>query len=452
MGEIISNIYTNPYENRITVTVDLSSSQFRAVAALVDENGGVEKILAVASVASAGMSKGFISNAEEAGKKLDELKKKISCSLSNLIFKDMLPGEPKPIVVIRDCKVSLSGNIISRHISKSRNLNGERISQAIVGDLYEQVKNTLASEKNDVFSINTLEYNVDDEDTMTPVGAWGNNLISGRYLVLESKDIARENANWALGNVDSTFVLNNEALAEVVLSDYDKECGCVLLDMGSCTTTVSVYHNKLLRHYRVLPFGGNVLTNDIKEVLAVSSGLAEELKKAMGFATANADRCKGYVCVPKGEQGLTEEKMINVKELARIIEARVEEFLGFIEGEAYDGGVPNNFKMILSGGATKLNRFKDKVKSFTGRDAEFGQIKQEYVDKYGKYFNKTNEISDFSVCLGLLSGKFVSSVSFEKAANVVVERPKQGKKNKFNDWGKKIYDLLINDEDETNNA
>ena len=108
--------------------------------------------------------------------------------------------------------------------------------------------------------------------------------------------------------------------------------------------------------------------------------------------------------------------------------------------------------MILSGGATKLNRFKDKVKSFTGRDAEFGQIKQEYVDKYGKYFNKINEISDFSVCLGLLSGKFVSSVSFEKAANVVVERPKQGKKNKFNDWGKKIYDLLINDEDETNNA
>ncbi len=450
MGEIVSNIYTKPYEDRITVAVDLSSSQFRAVAALADDNGGIERILAVASVASAGMSKGFISNAEEAGKKLDELKKKISDNLSSLVFKDMLQGEQKPNVVIKNCKVSLSGTIISRHISKSRNLNGERISQALVGDLYEQVKNTLASEWNDVFSINALEYNVDDEDTMTPVGAWGNNLISGKYLVLESKDIARDNANWALGNVDSKFVLSGEALAEVVLSEYDKECGCVLLDMGSCTTTVSVYYNKLLRHYRVLPFGGNIFTNDIKEVLSVSSGLAEELKKAMGFATASAEKCRGYVCVPKGEQGLTEEKKINVKELARIIEARVEEFLGYVEGEVCDGGVHNNYKVILAGGATKLNRFRDKVKAFTGRDAEFCSVKQEYVDKYGKYFNSTNKIEDFSVCLGLLSGEHVSSVSFEKANNVTEAKPKQGKKNKINDWGKKLFDILVNDEDESN--
>lgn len=449
MGELVSNTYTEPYENRITVTVDLSSSQFRAVAALTDNNGGIEKILAVASVPSAGMAKGCITNGEEAGKKITQLKKKIADVLSSVIFKDMLPDEPKPVIVIKDCKVSLSGTIICDHISKSRNLNGERISQTIVGDLYEQVNNSLASEKNDVFSIRTLEYNVDDEDTLTPVGAWGNNLILGRYLVLKSKDVARDNANWALGNVDSTFVLNNEALAEVVLSDYDKECGCVLLDIGANTTTVSVYHNKLLRHYRVLPFGGNIITNDIKDVLSVPNDLAEEIKQRTGFATASfAKKC--VVVVPKGEYGLPEDKKINVKELACIIESRVEEFLGFIEAEICEGAVHNNFKIILSGGATRLNRFRDKVRAFTGRDAEYCRIKQEYIDMYSEYFDNTNNINDFAVCLGLLSGENVSSVSFEKA-EVKKDPQKKDKKSK-DGWAKRIIDTIFSDEDEHNNV
>lgn len=451
MGEIVSNIYTKPYENRIMVTVDLSSSRFRAVAAMTDGNGGIENILSVVSVVSAGMNnRGYVANPEEAGKKIKDLLKKISDDLSKIIFKDAPADEKKPKIVIKDFKVSLSGEIISKHISKSRNLNGDRITQTLVDDLLEQVNSSLASEINDVFDIRTLEYNVDDDDTLTPVGMYGSHLVAGRYLVIESKDVARNNANWALNNAEAKFVLNNEALANVVLTDYDKECGCILLDMGSNTTTVSIYHNNLLRHYRVLPFGGNILTNDIKEVLTVSNDLAEEMKCRLGFATASAKNAKGLICVPKDQvPGLTEDKMVNVKELANILEARVEQLLNYVEGEICYAGVGSRFKVILAGGSTRLNRFKDKVKMYTGRDVDYCRVKKEYIDKYGHYFSDKNKIEDFSVCLGLLSGEFVPSVTFEKDENPKNPKESKGTKDKIIDWTMKVVEKIINEEDDS---
>ncbi len=78
------------------------------------------------------------------------------------------------------------------------------------------------------------------------------------------------------------LILEPLASSESVLSDEEKEAGVVLVDIGGGTTDVAIFHEGAIRHTAVIPFGGNSVTEDIREGCSVMRNIAEQLKVRFG--------------------------------------------------------------------------------------------------------------------------------------------------------------------------
>ena len=133
----------------------------------------------------------------------------------------------------------------------------------------------------------------------------------------------------------SGITLEPLASAEATLSCEEKEAGVALIDIGGGTTDIAVFKDNMIRHTSVIPFGGNVITEDIKEGCAIIERQAELLKRRFGSAWPGENKETEIVSIP-GLRG-RDPKEISLRTLSQIIKARVEEILqqGYLELKHY---------------------------------------------------------------------------------------------------------------------
>jgi cell division protein FtsA len=170
----------------------------------------------------------------------------------------------------------------------------------------------------------------------------------------------------------SDMTLEPIASAMAVLSDEEKEAGVVLVDIGGGTTDITIFHEGIIRHTAVVPFGGNVITKDIKEGCTVMQHQAEKLKVKFGSALAEEVFDNRIITIP----GLNnrEHKEISEKNLALIIQARMEEILDYALWEIRRSGFERKLigGIVLTGGGSLL-RDLDKLCEFhTGMITRIG--------------------------------------------------------------------------------
>ncbi|HAK29657.1 MAG TPA: cell division protein FtsA, partial [Sphingobacterium sp.] len=89
----------------------------------------------------------------------------------------------------------------------------------------------------------------------------------------------------------------------------------------------------------VIPLGGNIVTEDIRQGCSVLRSQAELLKTRFGSALADENKENEVICVP-GLKG-REPKEISVKNLAYIIQARMEEIIEHVYYEIKSSGYEN---------------------------------------------------------------------------------------------------------------
>lgn len=141
------------------------------------------------------------------------------------------------------------------------------------------------------------------------------------------------------------------ASAEAVLTDDEKELGVAVVDIGG-TTDIILYRDGRLRHFSVLPIGGNHFTNDIAIGLRVSMSEAERLKKSFGCAlTSMVDKDEMIDIVQAGQ-----ERKIPARCLSEIIQPRAEELLDLIKDElqSSSGYDIASTGIVLTGGGSLL--------------------------------------------------------------------------------------------------
>ena len=131
--------------------------------------------------------------------------------------------------------------------------------------------------------------------------------------------------------------MNQLLLHFAVLSEEEKEAGIALVDIGGGTTDITVFQDGIVRHTAVIPFGGNVITMDIKEGCTVMHQQAEKLKVNFGSALASEVYDNRIITIP-GLKG-RDSKEISEKNLARIIQARVEEIMDYVVWEIKRSGL-----------------------------------------------------------------------------------------------------------------
>jgi len=156
------------------------------------------------------------------------------------------------------------------------------------------------------------------------------------------------------------------------LNDEEKEAGVVLVDIGGGTTDIAIFQEGIIRHTAVIPFGGNVITEDIKEGCTIIKSQAELLKMKFGSALASENKENEIVSIP-GLRG-REPKEISVKNLSHIIQARMEEIIENIYYEIKNSGYEKKLiaGIVVTGGGAQLKHIGQLVEYMTGMDTRVG--------------------------------------------------------------------------------
>ena len=219
------------------------------------------------------------------------------------------------------------------------------------------------------------EYTVDNEQGITdPIGMSGIRLEANFHIITgqisASNNIYRcvERTGLRVANI----TLEPIASAAAVLSEEEKEAGVALVDIGGGTTDITIFKDGIIRHTAVIPFGGNVITKDIKEGCTVMGQQAEKLKIKFGSALADEVFDNRIISIP-GLRG-RDHKEVSEKNLARIIQARVEEILDYVLWEIRRSGFDRKLiaGIVLTGGGALLNHIDKLAEYHTGMSTRIG--------------------------------------------------------------------------------
>jgi cell division protein FtsA len=348
--------------DKIVVGLDIGTTKICALVGRKNEYGKLE-ILGMGKAVSEGVVRGIVSNID---KTVDAIKKAIR------------QAEEQSGINIGVVNVGIAG----QHI-KSLQHNGSITRATVDNEITLEDVNRLTNDMyrlvtppgSEIIHVMPQDYKVDyEEGIMDPVGMSGVRL-EGNFHIITAQSNAINNINKCVtraGLEIDNLILEPLASSMSVLSDEEKEAGVALVDIGGGTTDLAIFKDNIIRHAAVLPFGGNIITSDIKQGCMVMQNQAEALKVKFGKAIAEEASENEIVSIP----GLRDRtpKEISLKNLAFIIEARMEEIIELVYSEIVRSGYANNLAagIVITGGGAQLQNLVQLTEYLTGMDARIG--------------------------------------------------------------------------------
>ncbi|MDR0970415.1 MAG: cell division protein FtsA [Lentimicrobiaceae bacterium] len=347
--------------NAIIVGLDIGTTKIACVVGRRSENGKIE-IFGCGTVPSIGVKRGMIANIEDT---------------VNSIKEAVLEASEQSNVDIKSVYVGIAGQHIKSfqyYGEVIRENNETEITHSEIQKLKEDMKKLGLSPGEEIIDVMPQEYVVDNEHDLKPEGMIGSKLgayfhiITGFAPAIKNVFKCVEKAGL---HVDD-LILEPVASSEAVLSDEEKEAGVVLVDIGGGTTDIAVFHDSIIRHTAVIPFGGNIITEDIRQGCNIMKKHAEEVKVKFGSALVSENSKNDVVSIP-GIRG-REPREISFYDLAAIIHARLTEIFDLVKFEIKKSGYENRLGggMVITGGGALMKHI-DQFASFkTGLDAKIG--------------------------------------------------------------------------------
>ena len=345
-------------------------------------------------------------------------------------------GKSKSLGVHRGVVNNISQTIqsIQSAINEAENNSNEKIDKVIVGIAGQHIRSLQHSDyitrenSDEVIDIQDIEkvinqvyklvmmpgeeiihvlpqeFKIDGQSEIKePVGMFGGRLEANFHVVVGQvssiKNIAR--CVKSSGIDFDGITLEPLASADAVLSREEKEAGVALIDIGGGTTDLAIFKDGIIRHTSVIPFGGNIITDDIKEGCSIIEKQAELLKIKFGSAWPGENKDNEIVSIP-GLRG-RDPKEISLKNLSKIIHARVVEIIEQVYMEIKNYGHEDQKKkliagVVLTGGGSQLKHLKQLVEYITGMDTRIGLPNEHLAG------NNSIEISNptFATAVGLV--------------------------------------------------
>lgn len=300
--------------------------------------------------------------------------------------------------------VGIAGQHIKSHSNKGKRFVDApdyEIKQADVDAIKADMYKIPIEAGEEIIHVIPQNYTVDNEGGVKkPVGISGKQL-EANYLIVVGQSTSARNIEKCIKRVGLEVVdliLGPLAAAEAVLTEDEKEAGVVLVDIGGGTTDMAIYYDSVIRHTAVIPFGGTVVTNDIKEGCATLLRQAEALKLQYGCALGEMADENKIISIP-GISGRP-AKEISFRNLAFIIQSRMEEIVDAVLFEIQNSGMADKISagIVLTGGSALLNNLPDLFTLQTGYDVRLGYPSEILSD------NTPEELSSpkYATAIGLL--------------------------------------------------
>lgn len=346
----------------IIVGLDIGTTKIAVIVGRKNEHGKVE-ILGYGKVPSIGVKRGVVSNIENTIQSIKEAVEEAS---------------QKSGVDIAVVNVGIAGQHIKslqHRGSMIRDNIDTEISQEDIDKLCNSMYNLNMNPGEEILDVIPQEFSIDREHGIRmPKGMSGSQLEANFHIIIGQTAAAKNIYKCVrrAGLEVAELILEPIASAEAVLSEEEKEAGVVLVDIGGGTSDIAIFHEGIIRHTAVIPLGGEIITEDVKEGCSIIKKHAEELKIKFGSALASENKDEEIVAIP-GLRGRP-PKEISLKNLASIIQARMEEIIEHIFYEIRTSGYEKKLigGIVLTGGGAMLKHTAQLSEFMTGLDTRIG--------------------------------------------------------------------------------
>jgi cell division protein FtsA len=415
-------------KEQYVAAIDIGTTKIVAIVGKKNENGKIE-ILGLSKALSKGVKRGVVLNIEETVNAIQTTVEDVQ-KRSGILFSEVFVG------------------IAGQHIKSMKNRGylirdayEDEIQKEEVFKLIEDMHKIHIDIGEEIIHVIPQNFIVDNETGVkSPIGMCGRRLEANFHIVI-GQVAAAKNIEKCIRKANLTvkdMILEPLASSDAVLTDDEKEAGVVLVDIGGGTTDVAVYYDNIIRHTAVIPFGGNVVTKDIKEGCAILQRHAEQLKIQYGSALGDIAPEDKVVSIP-GISG-REPKEISFKSLAYIIQSRMEEIIDAVNFEIQNSGYADKLAagVVITGGGAMLKHLPQLMKFKTAMDVRIG-LPNEHLAGSAK-----NEINQpmYATSVGLIMRGFEYLETYKKTFNAgsmeefvkpkiaTVEQPKETVKEK----------------------
>ncbi|MBC6400468.1 MAG: cell division protein FtsA [Ekhidna sp.] len=349
-------------EDQIIVGLDIGTTKICAIVGKKNEYGKLE-ILGMGKAVSDGVIRGIVIN-------IDKTVRAIQKAITKA-------GEQSGIE-INVVNVGIAGQHIKsavHHGGITLENQDEEITIEDIARLTNDMHRIVTPPGSEIIHVMPQNYTVDYENgIMDPVGMTGVKLEADFHIITAQTN-AINNINKCVKKARlqiENLILEPLASSLSVLSEEEKEAGVCLVDIGGGTTDIAVFYDNIIRHTAVIPFGGNILTSDIKQGCMVMEHQAELLKTKFGKAISEEASPNEIVSIP----GLRDRppKEISIQNLAQIIQARMEEIIELVHTEIITSGYHKKLAagIVVTGGGSQLTNLSQLFEYMTGLDTRVG--------------------------------------------------------------------------------
>ncbi|MBC6409388.1 MAG: cell division protein FtsA [Ekhidna sp.] len=349
-------------EDQIIVGLDIGTTKICAIVGKKNEYGKLE-ILGMGKAVSDGVIRGIVIN-------IDKTVRAIQKAITKA-------GEQSGIE-INVVNVGIAGQHIKsavHHGGITLENQDEEITIEDIARLTNDMHRIVTPPGSEIIHVMPQNYTVDYENgIMDPVGMTGVKLEADFHIIAAQTN-AINNINKCVKKARlqiENLILEPLASSLSVLSEEEKEAGVCLVDIGGGTTDIAVFYDNIIRHTAVIPFGGNILTSDIKQGCMVMEHQAELLKTKFGKAISEEASPNEIVSIP----GLRDRppKEISIQNLAQIIQARMEEIIELVHTEIITSGYHKKLAagIVVTGGGSQLTNLSQLFEYMTGLDTRVG--------------------------------------------------------------------------------
>ena len=355
---------------------------------------------------------------------------------------------------IKEVVVGIAGQHI-RSLQHSDYITRENPDKVIdnndIDELINQVYKLVMLPGEEIIHVLPQDFKVDGQSEIKePIGMYGSRLEANFHIVVGQvssiRNIGRciKSAGLEMGDI----TLEPLASADAVLSDEEKEAGIALIDIGGGTTDVAIFKDSIIRHTAVIPFGGNVITEDIKEGCSIIGNQAEQLKVKFGSAWPGENKETEIVAIP-GLLG-RDPKEISLKTLSKIINARVVEIIEQVYLEIKNYGHEEAKKkliggIVLTGGGSQLKHLKQLVEYVTGMDTRVGFPGEHLAGDT----NNSNPI--FSTAVGLVMKAIENNNDKNELKSSIGNEISEQRKTVLSKWGDQFIKWIEKVDNTTDN-
>lgn len=390
---------TKAEESKIVVGLDVGTHKVVAVIGEILPDG-VINVMGVGSCPSKGVNKGGVID-------LDATIASISRAIEEAEY------------IVDDCKVlgvtlSISGEIIAFNESGQVPLSNV-VRQEDVDNAIHIARSVKLPDGLEILHIIPQEYRVDRlPATKNPLDLAGNRLTAEAHLIACRNDwlLNLKNAVERSKYKIDQIVFSGLASSYSVLTEDEKELGVCLIDIGGGTMDVLVYTDGALRFSKVIPFGGNNITDYIAEVFATSRQEAEKMKIQHGSAVTPPEHALDRKITVEGLGGRPPRTFTRTQ-LSEVTARCYRDLLGVVaqeltqlRSELYQKGIKQELiaGIVLTGGGSQIEDIVKCAKSVFNSEVRVGSPLN--IRGLTDYVNKPQ----YATVLGLLQYSYYNGI------------------------------------------